>query len=160
MPIFPRDGRGATRCATTHLLDLLEPSVRGVCSCRSGTALPEQAAEVWLISCVPQRAESMRKTLEHCDVDADVQHFVRDHQTGTVRPGTFPSSGPCHECALTASCCSTYPLPKLLRHTWSSIAHKDCAAKGQLPDRATRFDQECLANAKALLCTALQASCT
>eukprot|EP00045_Choanoeca_perplexa_P002125 m.23081 g.23081 ORF g.23081 m.23081 type:complete len:365 (+) comp11333_c0_seq1:162-1256(+) len=35
---------------------------------------------------VDKRAESMRKTLEQCDVDADVQNFVRERQTGTRRP--------------------------------------------------------------------------
>ncbi len=96
--VFWETGSGEDRHPEKRCVDPSQPSLPAVCHQRWGNLTvwhqvgPTYGTRLTMCICAMQLYEEVRKSLEQCNIQEDIEHFVNLRRTGDKPPGILSSS--------------------------------------------------------------------
>lgn len=95
--VFWKTGNGEDQHPEKRGVDPSQPSLPAVCHQRWGKLTvrhqvrPTGGTHLTMCICVTQLYEEVRKSLEQCNIQEDIEHFINLRRTGDKPPGTRSS---------------------------------------------------------------------
>lgn len=95
--VFWETGSGEDQHPEKRCVDPSQPSLPAVCHQRWGNLTvrhqvgPTYGTRLTMCICVTQLYEEVRKSLEQCNIQEDIEHFVNLRRTGDKPPGNLSS---------------------------------------------------------------------